>query len=51
MDEYIAFCAENGGRVITKQPEPEAPPHETPLIVETRMMHMDFVEESYWKRL
>jgi len=51
MDEYIAYCAENGGRVIPKQPEPIAPPHESPQIVEMRMMHMEFVEEAYWKRL
>ena len=51
MDEYIAICAENGGRVIPKQSEPVAPPLETPQTVEMRMVHMDFVEEAYWKRL
>ena len=51
MDEYIQLCAENGGRVIPKQPEPVAPPHENPVIVEMRMVHMDMVEEAYWKRL
>jgi hypothetical protein len=50
MDEYISYCAENGGRVIPKQPEPIAPPHETPVIIEMRYMHMDLVEEAYWKR-
>ena len=51
MDEYISFCAENGGRVIPKQPEPVEPPRETPLVVEARIIHMDFVEEAYWKRV
>ena len=30
MDAYIAICAENGGRVIPKQPEPVPPPIESP---------------------
>ena len=51
MDEYIGFCAENGGRVIPKQPEPVMAPAETPQIVEMRMVHMDMVEEAYWKRI
>ena len=51
MDEYISFCAENGGRVIPKQEEPIGPPHEAPIVVEARMLHMDFVEEAYWKRV
>ena len=50
MDEYISFMAENGGRVIPKQPEPVSAPHEAPVIVEMRYMHMDLVEEAYWKR-
>ena len=51
MDEYIGHCAEYGGRPIVKQEEPLPPPSENPLILEMRMMHMDFVEESYFKRL
>ena len=26
-------------------------PRETPVIVEMRYQHMEFVEESYWKRV
>ena len=50
MDEYIMHTTEYGGRPITKQEEPMNAPAETPLIVEMRMMHMDFVEESFAKR-
>ena len=51
MDEYILMCAENGGRVIPKQPEPVAPPYETPLIVEARLRHHNFAEDLYAKKL
>ena len=51
MDEYLQLCAENGNRVIPKQPEPVEVPYETPQITEMRMVHMDFVEEAYWKRI
>ena len=51
MDEYILMCAENGGRVIPKQPEPVAPPYETPLTVEARLRHHNFAEDVYAKKL
>jgi hypothetical protein len=38
-----------GGRYISKQPEP-LKLDENPLLKEMRLMHMDFAEESYWKR-
>ena len=50
MDEIIKDNADYGGRYIEKQEEPIEAPIETPVIQEMRMMHMDFVEEAYWKR-
>lgn len=40
----------SGGRYIAKAPEPLPPPPETPLIQEMRLMHLDFAEETIWKR-
>jgi hypothetical protein len=39
-----------GGRFMKKAPEPCEVPHETPVVQEMRHMHLDFVEEAYWKR-
>ena len=50
MDEIIKDNADYGGRYIEKQEEPVEAPVETPVVQEMRMMHMDFVEEAYWKR-
>ena len=50
MDEIIKDNADYGGRYIKKQEEPIAPPIETPVIQEMRLIHQDFVEEAYWKR-
>ena len=44
--EYEAM----GGRWLPKKPEPLGVPLETPLVSEMRLMHVDFVEEAYWKR-
>lgn len=41
----------SGGRFLKKQIEPVTMNHhETPLMQEMANMHMDFVEEGYWKR-
>jgi hypothetical protein len=40
-----------GGWHIAKAPEPIKMIPETELIQEMRLMHIDFVEEAYWKRL
>ena len=50
MDEIIKDNADYGGRYIEKQEEPIEAPIEAPVIQEMRMMHMDFVEDAYWKR-
>lgn len=39
------------GRALRKGSEPLDAPQETPLIQEMRQMHVDFVEEAYWKRV
>ena len=40
----------SGGRYMKKHEEPIEAPSETPLIKEMRLLHLDMVEESYWKR-
>ncbi len=40
-----------GGRYIAKAPEPIKGLAESPIIQEMRLMHIDFVEEAYWKRI
>lgn len=50
MENILQTNAELGGRIIRKQPEPLPDPIETALIQEMRLMHVDFVEEAYWKR-
>jgi hypothetical protein len=40
-----------GGWHIQKATEPIKAIPETELIQEMRLMHIDFVEEAYWKRL
>lgn len=39
------------GRALPKGSEPLDAPYESPLIQEMRQMHLDFVEEAYWKRV
>lgn len=60
MDQILSHCnvrihendvEASGGRYIPKTPEPISPPQESPVIQEMRMMHVDFVEEAYWKRV
>ena len=50
MENILQTDAEIGGRIIRKQQEPLSEPVESALIQEMRLMHLDFVEESYWKR-
>jgi len=40
-----------GGWYIAKAPEPIKVIPESELIQEMRLMHIDFVEEAYWKRM
>ena len=50
MENILQTDAEIGGRIIRKQQEPLSDPVESALVQEMRLMHLDFVEESYWKR-
>ena len=50
MENLLQTNAEIGGWIIRKQKEPLPDPNESPLIQEMRLMHIDFIEESYWKR-
>lgn len=60
MDSILSHCnvrihendvEASGGRYIAKAPEPLEAPAESALMQEMRLMHIDFVEESYWKRV
>ena len=51
MDEILRHDMEAGGRNIAKEKEPLPPQIESPLIQEMRLLHLDMVEEAYWKRV
>ena len=49
--DFLSEFDATGGWYMQKAPEPVKFIPESELIQEMRLMHVDFVEEAYWKRV